>query len=483
MARMGLAGAAGRWWGLALGLTAFFLPGAHSQVVQVNDSMYGFIGTDVVLHCSFANPLPSVKITQVTWQKITQATNGSKQNVAIYNPSMGVSVLAPYRERVEFLRPSFTDGTIRLSRLELEDEGVYICEFATFPTGNRESQLNLTVMAKPTNWIEGTQAVLRAKKGQDDKVLVATCTSANGKPPSVVSWETRLKGEAEYQEIRNPNGTVTVISRYRLVPSREAHQQSLALPHGPLQGKPHSQYEPEVTIEGFDGNWYLQRMDVKLTCKADANPPATEYHWTTLNGSLPKGVEAQNRTLFFKGPISYSLAGTYICEATNPIGTRSGQVEVNITEFPYTPSPPEHGRGSVLLVLIVGDYSTKKHVYGNGYSKAGIPQHHPPMAQNLQYPDDSDDEKKAGPLGGSSYEEEEEEEGGGGGERKVGGPHPKYDEDAKRPYFTVDEAEARQDGYGDRTLGYQYDPEQLDLAENMVSQNDGSFISKKEWYV
>lgn len=70
--------------------------------------------------------------------------------------------------------------------------------------------------------------MLRAKKGQDDKVLVATCTSANGKPPSVVSWETRLKGEAEYQEIRNPNGTVTVISRYRLVPSREAHQQSLA---------------------------------------------------------------------------------------------------------------------------------------------------------------------------------------------------------------------------------------------------------------
>lgn len=122
-------------------------PGAHTQVVQVNDSMYGFIGTDVVLHCSFANPLPGVKITQVTWQK---ATNGSKQNVAIYNPAMGVSVLAPYRERVEFLRPSFTDGTIRLSRLELEDEGVYICEFATFPAGNRESQLNLTVMGKLT---------------------------------------------------------------------------------------------------------------------------------------------------------------------------------------------------------------------------------------------------------------------------------------------------------------------------------------------
>lgn len=121
------------------------LSGTHTQVVQVNDSMYGFIGTDVVLHCSFANTLPTVKITQVTWQK---ATNGTKQNMAIYNPTMGVSVLPPYEKRVEFLRPSFIDGTIRLSHLELEDEGMYICEFATFPTGNRESQLNLTVMGK-----------------------------------------------------------------------------------------------------------------------------------------------------------------------------------------------------------------------------------------------------------------------------------------------------------------------------------------------
>lgn len=112
---------------------------------MVNDSVSGFIGTDVVLHCSFTNPLPNVKITQVTWQK---ATNGTKQNVAIYNPAMGVSILSPYKERVIFRNPSFKDGTIQLSRLELDDEGVYICEFATFPTGNREGQLNLTVLGK-----------------------------------------------------------------------------------------------------------------------------------------------------------------------------------------------------------------------------------------------------------------------------------------------------------------------------------------------
>ncbi|KAL7981578.1 hypothetical protein Chor_005666 [Crotalus horridus] len=179
-----------------------------------------------------------------------------------------------------------------------------------------------------------------------------------------------------------------------------------------------------------------------------------------------------------------------------------------VREFPYTPSPPgtsvAHptvptaviggvvgGASLVVVVAVVvlmvlrhrrhtfkGDYSTKKHVYGNGYSKAGIPQHHPPMAQNLQYPDDSDDEKKPGPLGSNSYEDEDDD--GAGAERKHRSCPNKYEEDSKRPYFTVDEGEAHSEAYNERTLGFQYDPEQLDIADNMVSQNDGSFISKKE---
>uniref|UniRef100_A0A670KLR5 Nectin cell adhesion molecule 1 n=2 Tax=Podarcis muralis TaxID=64176 RepID=A0A670KLR5_PODMU len=513
----------GGWWTTGVCLTALsYVPGLWAQMVLVNDTVSGYIGTDVNLHCTLTNPSLGMKITQVTWQK---ATNGSKQNVAISNPVMGISILPPYKDRMVFRNSSTRDGTIQLSRLKLEDEGVYICEFATFPDGNRENQLNLTVLAKPTNRMQATTSLLIAKAGMTEKIVVATCTSSNGKPPSTVSWETKLKGVAEYQEIRNPNGTFTVVSQYRLLPSREAHRQQLTcVVNYQLDRFTDSMtlnvlYEPEVRIDGFDGNWYLNRKDVKLTCISDANPPATSYQWklvplpnvgrNRLNGSLPDNVEVQNSTLFFKGPVTYSLAGTYVCEATNTIGTRSGQVEVNVTEFPYTPSPPGTsvaqstiptaviggvvGGVSLVVVLAVvvfvvlrhrrhtfkGDYSTKKHVYGNGYSKAGIPQHHPPMAQNLQYPDDSDDEKKASPLGGHSYEDEEED--GAGGDRKLGGGPPgKYEDDSKRPYFTVDEGEARSEAYDERTLGFQYDPEQLDIADNMVSQNDGSFISKKE---
>lgn len=64
-------------------------------------------------------------------------------------------------------------------------------------------------------------------RAQNNKVPVATCLSANGKPPSVIKWDTKLKGQAMFQETRNPNGTVTIRSNYVIVPSRESHRQKL----------------------------------------------------------------------------------------------------------------------------------------------------------------------------------------------------------------------------------------------------------------
>ncbi|XP_072283048.1 nectin-1 isoform X3 [Pyxicephalus adspersus] len=338
-------------WTLTVTLMASVFQGVCTQMVLVNDTVSGYIGTDVILHCNF-NPLPSVQITQVTWQK---STNGSKQNVAIYNPSMGVSILPPYKERVVFLNPSRRDGTIQVNQLQLEDEGAYICEFATFPTGNRESQLNLTVLARPVNRMDVTSKQLIAHPLKNEKIVVATCMSANGKPPSTITWETKLKGEAEYQEIKNDNGTVTVISRYKLVPTREAHKQPLTCVINYQTERETKNttisvlYAPQVSIEGFDGNWYVKRADVKLTCKADSNPPPFSYQWRMANGSLPDSAEVNNNTLFFRGSVTYMLSGTYICEARNTIGSQTGQVDVNVTDKPIS-----QGLSKSLLVILGG---------------------------------------------------------------------------------------------------------------------------------
>ncbi|XP_072449560.1 nectin 1b isoform X3 [Chiloscyllium punctatum] len=335
---------------LLLVLALLLPPVFQAQTVIVDDSVSGFIGTNVTLSCTFTNNNPNIKITQVTWQK---ATNGSKQNIAIFHPTMGVSVLPPHKGRVSFKKPSLDDATIQLFNLELSDEGVYICEFATFPTGNRESQVNLTVFARPVNDAELSPNTITARAGFSGKIVVATCTSANGKPPGIITWETKVNGEAVVKEFHNQNGTITVVSQYLLVPSREAHQQLLTCVVNYQADRTTSmltlnvQYEPEVTVEGFDGNWYLNREDVRLTCRADGNPPATTYKWKMLNGSLPVNVEPQNATLFFKRTVTYDLAGTYVCEATNAIGTRSGLVEVNVTDKPL----PQGAPGSVIGIL------------------------------------------------------------------------------------------------------------------------------------
>lgn len=51
----------------------------------------------------------------------------------------------------------------------------------------------------------------------------------------------------------------------------------------------------------------------------------------SLNGSMPSTAEQRGETLIFKGPVTYEMAGTYTCDATNSIGTGSASVEVIIT--------------------------------------------------------------------------------------------------------------------------------------------------------
>ncbi|XP_051533450.1 nectin cell adhesion molecule 1a isoform X1 [Myxocyprinus asiaticus] len=491
---------------LVLPLMATLLTaGVHGQMVQMDSSKSGFVGSQVELRCQFVNSNPPVKISQVTWQKLV---NGTKQNVAIANPALGVSVLPPFKERVRFKNPavrqrtpSLEDTTIVFNKLRLSDESTYICEYTTFPAGNRENMVNLTVYARPMIQMSlSTPSIVAGSK--DLKMTVATCVSANGKPPSVITWETELDGESNTQEIRNLDGTVTVRSDYLVVPSREIHQQLLTCvsTYNDEQFTEsvmlNIQYEPEVIIEGFDGNWYLNRENVQLTCLADANPPISLFQWRYLNGSLPTTVEVRDDVLMFKEPVTYDIAGTYICDASNSIGTGSASTEVTVTEFPSYPGEMFQEQhqvstviggavvcGTVLLAAITllvvfvyrrrcmfkGDYSTKKQILGNGYSNAGsLPQH---PSQSLTFSDDSDEEmKKLELYRGSSILGVNVQEFHSCHDRRI------------KAYHTGVFEEHERYGCNEQTYIYDYGSE-VEVSVDMVPQTDGSVISKEEWYV
>nr|XP_020454323.1 nectin-1-like isoform X2 [Monopterus albus] len=337
-------------------LITCFIPGIISQTVEMDDGTWGYVGSKVDLRCRFINSSPPVKVSQVTWQKLV---NGTKQNVAIANPSLGVSVAPSYRDRVTFKNaavkrrtPTLEDTTITFSSLRLSDDATYICEYATFPAGNRENTVNLTVYVRPTTQMSLSTPTLVAGSSSL-KTPVATCISANGKPPGTIRWETRVPGEVSTQEYRNPDGTFTVQSDYILTPSKETHKETLACVSTYNEEvftdsvTLDIQYEPDVSVDGFDGNWYLNREDVQLSCQADANPAVSLYQWRLINGSMPSNVEVRDSILTFKGPVTYDLQGIYVCDATNSIGTRSASVEVSILDKPL----PQIAASDVISVI------------------------------------------------------------------------------------------------------------------------------------
>ncbi|KAG7266692.1 hypothetical protein CRUP_037259 [Coryphaenoides rupestris] len=165
------------------------------------------------------------------------------------------------------------------------------------------------------------------------KIPVATCTSANGKPPGTIRWETRVPGEATSREFRNADGTFTVQSEYALVPSRATHQESL------------------TCVSTYNDDVFTDSVTLDIQCRqkknAEANPGVTLYQWKLVNGTMPGNVAIQDNTLTFSGPLTYDLDGTYACEATNSIGTRSAAVVVSIIEKPL----PQVAAGDVISVV------------------------------------------------------------------------------------------------------------------------------------
>ncbi|TSQ12721.1 V-set and immunoglobulin domain-containing protein 10-like 2 [Bagarius yarrelli] len=481
-------------------IAAFALSGTSGQSVHTDSDRSGYVGTQVELRCHFSNSKPPVKISQVTWQK---SFNGTKQNVAIANPALGVSVLPAFKDRVRFKNPavrlkstSLEDTTIVFNNLKLSDEATYICEYP--PPANHHLSPTATTYTRPMVQMSlSTPTVVAGSK--DIKMTVATCVSANGKPPAVVTWDTELDGEANTEEIRNPDGTMTVRSDYIMTPSREAHEQRLTCISTYNNDQQtdsvilNVQYEPEVRIEGFDGNWYKNRENVQLTCLADANPAISTYQWRYLNGSMPNIAEQRGETLIFKGPVTYEMAGTYMCDATNSIGTGSASVEVIISESPSSTHAEQQRAGAaiggavvcgtVLLVAIIllvvffhrqrrtfkGDYSTKKQVLANGFGKASDLSSCPSLPQSLTYPEDlnyPEDEKKPELYGGSSFLDERVQEFHNHPPNNIKPYSPA--EDSKRLRYNE---QNYRDGFGS----------ELEVSVDMVPQKDGSVISKEEW--
>ncbi|CAL8359564.1 unnamed protein product [Arctogadus glacialis] len=343
--------------GLVILATFLFIHGGLGQRVKVETEVLSYPGQTVNLRCSFNDP-SGIQLTQVTW--IYEPVEGERVNIAVYHPNFGAHFPeTPQKGRVTFVTnpPSLPNPSIQISDVKMSDEGKYICEFATYPSGNELGTTSLIMLAKPKNTAQSVTAVAGTKPA-----VVARCQSANGRPEALISWVTTANGNASTVPKTGADNMVTVVSEYLLVPTAADNGKDIScvVTHRTLT-KPESfpmklavEYPPKVTIIGYDNNWYVGRTNVELTCQANGNPHPTTVKWRILTGEMPDTVVIKEAKLTVL-KVDEAVNTTFICEVKNRLGTGKEQVTALVrgTRLPEKGATTGIIIGAIIGVIII----------------------------------------------------------------------------------------------------------------------------------
>ncbi|XP_072302517.1 nectin-3-like protein isoform X3 [Eucyclogobius newberryi] len=332
-----------RWRGKQRKVALFYLlcgiTGIWGSQVIVPKQVNAVLGKNVTLDCT-VDVGSNLTLTQSSWER--RLPTGSV-TVAVYNPRFGISIPPEFSQRLYFRSPSSHDATIVLENVGFSDVGMYTCKVATFPLGNTQASTTVTVLVEPKVYVSAGSAALI---DGGNETVVATCFAERARPAAEVSWESNLFGQSDVQLYNEANGTTSVQARYLWQPTRhvQGHTLTCVVRHPALQTDfriPYQlnvQFAPDISVVGYDGDWFAGRENVQMTCKANANPPAHHFRWIRLDSEMPEGVEVINSTLLFLRPLQRNDSGVYRCEVANDINLRSRDVRILIQDPPAMPS-------------------------------------------------------------------------------------------------------------------------------------------------
>ncbi|KAF4103330.1 hypothetical protein G5714_016213 [Onychostoma macrolepis] len=117
----------------------------HGQKVVTDPKVSGYRGHDVTLLCQYIDGNSEDKIQQVQW---TWQNESSKYQIMVFHVEHGISMSeTPLKDRVSFSKssPPIDEASIIIKDVKKSDQGVYSCDFTTFPSGSQTGQTTLTV--------------------------------------------------------------------------------------------------------------------------------------------------------------------------------------------------------------------------------------------------------------------------------------------------------------------------------------------------
>uniref|UniRef100_A0A2K6D5F2 Nectin cell adhesion molecule 2 n=1 Tax=Macaca nemestrina TaxID=9545 RepID=A0A2K6D5F2_MACNE len=342
-------------------------PGAQDVRVQVLPEVRGQLGGTVELPCHLLPPVPGLYISLVTWQRPDAPPD--HQNVAAFHPKMGPSFPSPKpgSERLSFVsakqstrqdtEAELQDATLALRGLTVEDEGNYTCEFATFPKGSVRGMTWLRVIAKPQNHAEAQEVTF-----SQDPVPVARCISKEGRPPARISWLSSLDWEAKETQVSGTlAGTVTVTSRFTLVPSGRADGVTVTCK------VEHESFEepalipvtlsvrcepPEVSISGYDDTG-TRPLLIPVLPSRPWYPSHLTPHPSRTSGIFPTSAVAQGSQLVIHA-VDSLFNTTFVCTVTNAVGMGRAEQVIFVRETPNTAGAGATGGiiGGIIAAII-----------------------------------------------------------------------------------------------------------------------------------
>ncbi|XP_041797918.1 nectin-2-like isoform X3 [Chelmon rostratus] len=372
---------------LSLVASLLLLHGASGQRVKVEPEVLSYPGQTVNLRCAFTDAT-GIQLTMVTW--IYEPKEGERINIAVFHPNFDPNYPdSPVKGRVSFTPspPNLDSPSIQISNVRMTDEGKYICEYATYPSGNEQGITYLVMLAKPQN----SASIVTVAAGTKP-VVVARCESVDGRPAAGITWVSTANGNATTVTKPGTDNTVTVSSEYRMVPTAADNGKDIScvVTHR-TQVKPESfplklavQYAPQVTIVGYDNNWYLGRTNVVLTCQATGNPVPLSVQWKAMSGEMPDTVQITGKELKVL-KVDDAVNTTFVCEVKNRMGIGRDQVTAIVRGNRLPEKGPTTGSiigaiiGVIILMAIIGTAIAmyRKH-RNNKLNGEGPPKHKPP---------------------------------------------------------------------------------------------------------
>ncbi|XP_059370701.1 nectin-3-like protein isoform X1 [Carassius carassius] len=324
-----------------LGLLLSVCTGVWANKVVVPEQVTAVLGKNVTLTCR-VEVSTNLSLTQSSWER--RLPSGTV-TLAVFNPQYGTSIADEYSKRVHFIKTSVRDVSIVLQGVGFADIGTYTCKVVTFQLGNMQASTTVDIMVEPKVYVSpGSLSLFDG----DGETLVAICTAERGRPAAEVFWESDLPGQSKVVKQPEPEGTITTSADYVWAPTRDAFGQSLScvVRHPALSQDFRIPYRlnvffaPDVMVNGLQDVWYVGQKNVKLDCRANANPPAFLYLWTRLDAPMPAGVDTSNGSLVFTHPLEPNDSGQYRCEVQNEVRQHFKDVRFLVKEPPPTTAAP-----------------------------------------------------------------------------------------------------------------------------------------------